>query len=129
MGGTNTFVNNTASGGANDIHNDGAFNILADAYVTIGGGITGSGTLTLAKDATLDIGTAAIVQDAININGTVVASVVSDRSYGRFVTENMNFADDAVLKLNIGAVGTYNILAGETISADNIIVGDIYMVR
>ncbi len=126
MGGTNTFVNNTAFGGANDIHNDGAFNILADANVTIGGGITGSGTLTLAKDATLDIGTAAIVQDAININGTVVASVVSDRSYGRFVTENMNFADDAVLRLNVGAVGTYNILAGKVIGMENIIVGDTY---
>ena len=121
------FENNTANGGANDIYNEGVININSGTTM-INGGITadGAGTLNVSSDATLDIGTAAIVQDAININGTVVASVVSDRSYGRFVTDNLNFADDAVLKLNIGAVGTYNILAGKVIDVENIIVGDTY---
>lgn len=127
MSGKNTFVNNTANGGANDIYNDGVLNITTDAEVTISGGVRGDGTLTLASGATLDIGTALVIQDNIDINGTVIASVVRDRSHGRLWSENLTFGEDAVLKLNIGSVGTYDILGGNKKYGVDILVGDTYI--
>ena len=127
MSGQNTFVNNTANGGANDIYNDGTLNIAADTKVIISGGIKGNGTLTLAGDATLDIGTSLVEQDKISIDGTVVASIVSGRSYGRLSSDNLAFGEDAVLQLNIGSVGTYDIFGdGKKYDVD-ILVGDTYV--
>lgn len=127
MSGINTFVNNTAHGGANDIYNDGTLNIAPDTEVVISGGIKGNGTLTLAGDATLDIGTSLVEQDKISIDGTVVASIVSGRSYGRLSSDNLAFGEDAVLKLNIGSVGTYDIFGdGKKYDVD-ILVGDTYI--
>ena len=127
MTGINTFVNNTANGGANDIYNDGTLNIAPDTKVVISGGIKGNGTLTLAGDATLDIGTSLVEQDKISIDGTVVASIVSGRSYGRLSSDNLAFGEDAVLQLNIGSIGTYDIFGdGKKYDVD-ILVGDTYI--
>ena len=127
MTGINTFVNNTANGGANDIYNDGTLNIAPDTKVVISGGIKGNGTLTLAGDATLDIGTSLVEQDKISIDGTVVASIVSGRSYGRLSSDNLAFGENAVLQLNIGSVGTYDIFGdGKKYDVD-ILVGDTYI--
>ncbi len=133
LSGVNTFENNTVDKVVvdnhsndihkNDIHNDGVLNI-ADGVTTIGGGITGAGTLNLATGATLNIGTSAIIQDAMNIDGTIQASIVNNRSYGRLVGDVI-VGENAKLELSIGAVGTYNIFGGQLI--DNISVGNAYV--
>lgn len=117
MTGTNMFSGNTrgtyASGQpnsqvANDIHNLGQLNILA-GETTFASGVSGTGTLTLADGATMNIGTAKIEQGTLNIDGTVAASIVDSRSYGRLYADNYNIGKNGTLKLNVGAVGTYNI--------------------
>lgn len=93
------------------------------------GNVTGAegATLTLAKDATMDIGSFLVNVDTANINGTVIASAVSDRSHGRLWSENLTFGEEAVLKLNIGSVGTYDIFGdGKKYDVD-ILVGDTYI--
>ena len=126
LGGTeNIFAENTVGKrrGSNDIHNDGTLNITADKTV-IGGGITGTGTLSLAAGATLDIGVATIEQDILNIDGTVQASIVNDRSYGRLLGDVIA-GDNAILELNVGAVGTYKMFGTET--NVKVVVGDAYV--
>lgn len=105
--GENTFVNNTAKGGANDIHNLGTLEI-ASGTTTISGGISGTGSLAIAKGTVLNIGTSTIVQDKIEIDGTVTASVLSERSFGRLLGD-VEADRDAKLELTVGAVGTYKI--------------------
>ena len=93
------------------------------------GNVTGAegATLTLAKDATMDIGSFLVNVDTANINGTLIASAVSDRSHGRLWSENLTFGEDAVLKLNIGSIGTYDIFGdGKKYDVD-ILVGDTYI--
>ncbi len=128
LSGTNTFSGNVAKGLSNDIHNMGTLNIT-DGTTIFGGGITGNGTFTLATGAELDIGTAAIKQGAINLDGTVYASLLNDSarggSYGRFIGE-VEVGDNAMFNLNVGAVGTYNIWGGEIVKAEQVSVGDIY---
>ena len=136
LSGKNTFADNTVDKAIvdnhsnnihkNDIHNDGELNII-DGVTTIGGGVTGSGTLNLAAGATLDIGTSAIIQDVMNIDGTLVASVLNNsrKSFGR-LDGTVNVGDTAKLQLNVGAVGTYDIFAGQFIDADRITVGNAY---
>lgn len=105
--GKNTFANNTAKGGANDIHNLGTLEI-ASGTTTIGGGISGTGSLAIAKGTVLNIGTSTIVQDKIEIDGTVTASVLSERSFGRLLGD-VEADRDAKLELTVGSVGTYKI--------------------
>jgi len=129
MNGTNVFTNNTIGDEKaikNDIYNDGELNILGGT-TTIGGGVSGSGTLNLAAGATLDIGTSLIEQGVMNIDGTLVASVLNDsrKSFGRLLGK-VNVGDTAKLQLNVGAVGTYDIFAGQFIDADRITVGNAY---
>ena len=136
LSGKNTFADNTVDKAIvdnhsnnihkNDIHNDGELNII-DGVTTIGGGVTGSGTLNLATGATLDIGTSLIKQGVMNIDGTLVASVLNDsrKSFGR-LDGTVNVGDTAKLQLNVGAVGTYDIFAGQFIDADRITVGNAY---
>ena len=129
LSGDNTFSGNVAKGLSNDIHNMGTLNITG-GETTFGGGVTGNGTFTLASGATLDIGTVAIKQGAIDLNGTVVASLLNDSarggSYGRFISDNITFGDEVEFNLNVGATGTYNIWNGEIVDAAKVTVGDIY---
>lgn len=117
------YVDRVIAGGA--IFNGGALNIN-ESFVA-NGTISGDGTLTLAKDATMDIGSFLVNVDTANINGTVIASAVSARSHGRLWSENLTFGEDAVLKLNIGSVGTYDILGGNKKYGVDILVGDTYI--
>lgn len=107
MSGNNIFANNIAAGVANDIFNDGTLNIKSGT-TTIGGGITGNGTLTVAEGATLDIGTATVSQGTLNIDGNVVASIVNSSSYGK-LRGTIDAGENSTLTLNVGAVGTYDI--------------------
>ena len=69
-------------------------------------------TLTLANGATMDIGTSTIKFDTMNIDGTVVASVTNGRPYGHLYGDIVA-GEDALLKLNVGSVGTYKIFNDE----------------
>ena len=100
------FSNNTAVEGA-DIYNDGIVNIVSGT-TTIDTAVAGEGTLNVASDAILNIGTATVQQTQINIDGIVQASVLSDRSYGRLLGL-IEAKDSAELKLNVGSVGSYKI--------------------
>ncbi len=104
------FANNTVAGGANDIYNAGIINVNKDAVLTLDGGIIGegSGVINIAHGATMNIGTAVVEQAEINIDGTVVASVLSNRSYGRLFGD-INAGQLAELQLNVGAAGSYTI--------------------
>ena len=128
LSGNNLFSGNVANKLANDIHNMGTLNITSGT-TAFGGGVTGTGTFTLASDATLELGTATINQGKIDLYGTVVASMLNDSvrggSYGRFIGD-VTVGDDAMFKLNVGAAGTYNIWNGKIVDAEQVTVGDIY---
>ena len=128
LSGDNMFSGNVANKSANDIHNMGTLNITSGT-TAFDGGVTGTGTFTLASDATLELGTATINQGKIDLYGTVVASMLNDSvrggSYGRFIGD-VTVGDDAMFKLNVGAAGTYNIWNGKIVDAEQVTVGDIY---
>lgn len=129
LSGDNMFSGNVANRLANDIHNMGTLNIT-DGTTSFGGGVTGTGTFTLASDATLELGTATIKQGTIDLYGTVVASMLNDSarggSYGRFISDDLNVDKGASFKLNVGAAGTYNIWGDATVLESQVSVGDIY---
>ena len=74
------------------------------------GNVTGAkgATLTLDSGATMDIGTSTIKFDTMTLNGTVIASVTNGRPYGHLFGD-ITAGKDALLKLNVGSVGTYKI--------------------
>jgi predicted outer membrane repeat protein len=121
---TGFVLGNVTGGKPNDIHNIGTLNILSGT-TTLDGGITGDGTLTVAKDAVLNIGTATVEQAELNIKGTVLASVLSDRQHGRLLGE-VKSGRDAKLELTVGSVGTYNIFDHD--NNIEIVAGDAYVV-
>lgn len=129
LSGNNLFSGNVANKLANDIHNMGTLNITSGT-TAFDGGVTGTGTFTLASDATLELGTATINQGKIDLYGTVVASMLNDSvrggSYGRFISSDLNVDTGASFKLNVGAAGTYNIWNGKIVDAEQVTVGDIY---
>lgn len=120
--GNNVFAGNTAANVANDINNRGEINI-ASGTTTLDGGITGDGTLTLASGATLDIGSAKVVQKTIDLNGDIVASIVNANSFGQFVGD-VDLSTDSELTLDVGAAGEYSIFADAEIAADKITYND-----
>ncbi len=128
LAGINVFSGNVAHGLSNDIHNMGTLNITGGT-TSFDGGVTGTGTFTLASDAKLDIGTSAIKQGTINLDGTVMASLLNDSvrggSYGRFIGD-VTVGDNAMFELNVGAAGTYNIWDGKIVDEAQVAVGDIY---
>ena len=129
LSGINEFTDNYAGKyrGLNDIHNLGTLNI-AGGETTLGGGITGTGTLTLAQGATMNIGTTTIRQNLIDIQGNVTLSVLNNQrgnGYGRFIGD-VTVGENASFDINVGATGTYNILNGALVDKDQISVGKIY---
>lgn len=127
--GTNVFSGNTSGAtGAqvgNDIHNLGVVNIRG-GETTFASGVSGTGTLTVADGATMNIGTAMIEQGTLNIDGVVLASIVDSRSHGRLYADNYNIGENGVLKLNVGKVGTYSIFK-ENATNMNIDAGAAYV--
>lgn len=120
--GNNVFADNIANGIANDINNKGILNI-ASGTTTLDGGITGDGTLTLASGATLNIGSAKVVQKTIDLNGDIVASIVNANSFGQFLGD-VNLSADSELTLDVGAAGEYSIFGDAEIVADKITYND-----
>lgn len=127
LSGNNKFTANMAKGALNDIFNDGIVSVKSGT-TSIGGGIKGDGTLNVAKDATLNINSTVVTQDKINIDGAIVATVLNDKSFGRFGGD-VTLGDTASLDLTVGSVGTYDIFDGSAIDIDNVDVGNTYTVK
>ena len=111
LAGTNTFIGNKANGKANDIYNDGTVTV-ASGTTTMDGGITGTGTLSIAEGATLNVKTAAITQDAIELNGTLIATL---RDGDAQITAG-TFDGDGTLNLSLAGSGTYHVF-GDSVFA------------
>ena len=107
LAGENVFSGNRRGSLGNDIYNDGAFTITGGT-TTIDGGIVGDGNFTLENGAILNMGTTAIQQKNININGIVNADILNAREYGRLLGD-VTFGDDAQLNLTVATAGTYKI--------------------
>ncbi len=108
--GKNSFSGNTAAKKANDIYNLGQLTVES-GETTIGGGITGTGTLTVAKDAKLNIGTTSIEQGAIIVNGDVYADLMKS-ARGEFLSGKLlsdSITGDGTLNLNIASIGSYTV--------------------
>ncbi len=99
---------------------------IDSGVTTFGGNVLGNGVLTLASGATMDIGTSTIQLDTMNIDGTVIASITSGRPYGRLYG-TVNAGENALLKLNVGSVGTYKIFNKDVDITVN--AGDVYIVE
>ena len=131
--GINTFANNKKHVGkyvtTNDIHNLGNISVVSGT-TTLSGGVTGTGTFTIAEGAELYIGSSNIDQSSIVIDGTVFADVLTDGSSAYIdraeKPENMrennagtyakllgNVTGSGSINLNIGSVGTYKMFSQE----------------
>ncbi|MBO5696326.1 MAG: autotransporter domain-containing protein [Alphaproteobacteria bacterium] len=106
LAGTNTFTGNTANGLANDIHNMGTFTI-ASGKTTIDGGITGTGSFTVASSATFNIGATTVEQGEFVLNGVLGVDVLSATQFGKVDADEIS--GSGTVKLNVASVGTYNI--------------------
>lgn len=105
--GRNVFSGNRVGNNANDIYNDGMV-FISGGETTLTGGVIGAGAFEVSDDAVLNLGTGAVQQSEININGIVNADVISAREYGRLVGD-ITFGDNAELNLTVACAGTYKI--------------------
>lgn len=107
LDGNNTFTGNTANGVANDIHNLGTVTI-ASGMTSIDGGITGDGILNIEEGATLNMNYASIEQGTINLDGTLMASLLNANDT---LDVSGDLAGDGRIALNVGAAGVYDLSA------------------
>ena len=119
LAGSNVFTGNIAANKANDIYNAGTINITG-GETKLGGGVTGTGTLSVAKDATLNIGATTLQQGKFTLNGTLVASFVNTNAYAKLDVDS--FSGDGDIVLTFGSVGVYDI--GTDISGVDITYSD-----
>jgi hypothetical protein len=105
--GDSVFSNNTANNSQNDIYNEGTINIKSGT-VNLTGGIVGDGygTLDIAEGATLNINYASIEQSAINIDGTLMASMLNANDT---VDITGTLSGTGNILLNVGASGVYDL--------------------
>ena len=106
LAGSNVFTGNIAANKANDIYNAGTINITG-GETKLGGGVTGTGTLSVAKGATLNIGATTLQQGTFTLNGTLVASFVNTNAYAKLDVDS--FSGDGDIVLTFGSVGVYDI--------------------
>lgn len=111
------FTGNTANGVANDIYNLGVVNVLSGT-TTMDGGIDGTGALTIADGATLNMGVASIVQNTVNLNGTLNATLLNANKYAYFDVETFNVSENGSLNLSLKGVGEYEVFRDDVIDAD-----------
>ena len=110
LDGDNIFSGNTAGDDTNDIHNLGQV-VINSGVTKFGGGITGTGELTIKSDATMDIGATTVTQGIINLDGTVSMSVLNADSYGQLMADTYNIADGGVVRISLGTAGTYELFS------------------
>lgn len=120
--GTNIFKGNTAGGVANDIHNLGNLAIAAGT-TTLDGGITGTGALTVADGATLNIETASIEQNSMALDGALNATLLNTNKFASL--DVASFTSEAgSMKLTLKGVGDYKVFKRDTF--DNSKVAFVY---
>lgn len=104
--GNNTFSGNKANGKLNDIYNNGQIDV--SGTLTLDGGISGTGTMTLAKDTNLNVktGTTTISNKVVN-NGANLGLTFDNG----FTGEYQLIKDGGTLdnEFNIAENGIYNI--------------------
>lgn len=122
----NGFVLGTVTGGiANDIYNAGDLNIESGT-TTMDGGIDGTGSLVIADGATLNIGTASIVQGTITLDGTLIATLrAGDNAQLISGDAEDSFSGNGTLKLAIRGADTYHVF-GENVFANSEIESSVY---
>ena len=110
--GNASFTNNVAGGVANDIYNNGIFNIVSGT-TTVAGGINGTGTLNIGSDAILNIGTTMLTQNTVDIanTGRLVALLNTPESFAKLNVNN--FSGTGTLALVLKNPGTYNLFQGD----------------
>lgn len=94
-------------GTPNDIYNDGTLTI-ASGTTSFDGGITGTGTLDIKSGATLNMNYASIEQGSINIDGTLVASLLNAND-ALDITGGLS--GEGRIDLNVGSTGVYDLSA------------------
>ncbi len=120
--GNNTFSGNVAEESANDIYNSGNI-IIADGMTIMDGGIKGTGTLTIAENAVLNIGSTVLEQGKLVLDGTLAASILNPSSFAAIDIDEISIGENAVLDLTLGAVGKYDF--GAAIDINNIKYADL----
>lgn len=110
--GNANFSGNTANGIANDIYNDGTVNFNGNTNLT--GGISGTGTINIASGKTLNLGTATLTQDSINLDGTLLATLRAGDTAQINITDNDGFSGAGTVKLSFDSAGTYSVFGNET---------------
>ena len=121
LAGTNSFSGNTAGGVANDIHNLGALTFADGSETTMDGGITGDGVLDIASGATLNIGTASIVQSGLTLGGTINATLKDANNFAFFDVAD-SFGGTGTLNFDLRAAGEYNVFQGEVFDNEHVVV-------
>lgn len=118
--GENTFSGNTANGVANDIYNAGTLTFAAGSATEMDGGINGSGALTIANGATLNLGTASIVQNTMTLNGTVNADLKNTNEFAFLDVATFTDTTTGKLNLTLKSAGTYNVFKNAVFANTNI---------
>lgn len=122
LDGTNTFSGNTAGGAANDIYNLGTLTFAENSTTTMDGGIMGNGTLNIADGATLNIGTASIVQSELILNGTLNATLKNADEFAFFDISDSFDGSTGTLNFDLRAAGEYNVFQGEVLNNERVVV-------
>lgn len=121
--GTNTFSGNTAGGVANDIYNLGALTFANGSKTTMDGGITGDGALNIADGATLNIGTASIVQSELTLGGTINATLKDTNDFAFFdIADSFESEGTGTLNFDLRAAGEYNVFQGAVLDNEHVVV-------
>ena len=123
LAGTNTFSGNTAGGVANDIYNLGALTFANGSKTTMDGGITGDGALNIADGATLNIGTASIVQSELTLGGTINATLKDTNDFAFFdIADSFESEGTGTLNFDLRAAGEYNVFQGAVLDNEHVVV-------
>ncbi|MBO4683247.1 MAG: autotransporter domain-containing protein [Alphaproteobacteria bacterium] len=119
--GVNNFTGNIAGGVANDIYNSGMIAFVENSVTTMDGGVNGDGTMCIDTGATLDLGTASIVQSGLTLNGTLNAVL---KNADEFVSFNItsSFDGEGILNLDLRGAGEYAVFQGEIFNNENVTV-------
>lgn len=125
LSGTNTFSGNTANGVANDIYNVATLDV-AGGTTNISGGIAGTGALTIADGATLNLGTASIVQNTITLDGIVNADLKSANEFAFLDAATFTDTTTGELNLTLKSVGEYNVFKNAVFANTNIADSSVF---
>ncbi|MBQ6027807.1 MAG: autotransporter domain-containing protein [Alphaproteobacteria bacterium] len=119
--GVNNFTGNIAGGVANDVYNSGTILFAEDSVTTMDGGVNGDGTMCIDTGATLNLGTASIVQSGLTLDGTLNAVLKNADEFASFNITSL-FDGDGILNLDLRGAGEYTVFQGEVFDNENVTV-------